>query len=124
IRHAATRVDDHVAAWQEAVGDANRLIERAARVAAQVEHEPLHAARRERLQRLTELLVRVLAEVAELDVPRRRIQHERGWHGRNVDLVAGDLKVYELVIAAALQGHANRCALRTTQATHGLVTGP
>ena len=68
IRHAAAGVDDHRALGQETVGDADRLIELAAGVAAQIEHQALHALLGQRLERVAEILVGVLGEVGDADV--------------------------------------------------------
>ena len=62
VVHAAARVDDHRALWHEPVGDANRLIELPAGIAAQIEDEALHPLRRHLVERLAEILVGVSAK--------------------------------------------------------------
>ena len=116
VRHAAARVDDHVAALQEPVRDLDRLIERAAGVVAQVEHQPLHPLRLQLLERVAELAVGRLGEVAQLDVAGLRVDHERAAHGDDVDFVALDLHVDQLVVAGAADRDLDLGALRSLAA--------
>ena len=114
VGHAAARVHDHLAARQEFVGHLDRLVERAARVLADVEQQTLHPLPGERVQRGLQIVVRVLGEVAQLDVARRRVDHEVRGHGRDRDLVARDGERNQLIVAAApdvdLDGRAARAA--------------
>ena len=121
---AAARVDDHVAARQEAVRDADRLIHLAARVVAQVEDQPLHAAALEPLERRSEIAIGDFGEVAQLDVAGALVDHERALDGRDADLVPFDGQLDQLVEAAALDRHVDRGALRALQLRDRLVAGP
>ena len=79
---------------EEQVGDADRLVEEAAGVVAQVEDEPVHAAARiglELLERLDELALGAFLELLELQVadPAK----ERRLDGGDVDDSAHELEV-------------------------------
>ena len=84
VRDAAACVDDEIAARQEPVRDADRLIERAARIVPQIEHQLLHALRDERLERAPQLVVRRLGIVADADVAALPVEHERALHRDDV----------------------------------------
>src|SRR5204863_358870 len=75
-------------------------------------------------QRLTALLVVVLAEFRQADVTGLRIEHECRWHGRNVDFVADDGEVDQLVEAAALERNLDGRSFGTAQLSHRVVARP
>jgi hypothetical protein len=77
----------------------DRLVERPARVVAQVEHEALHPLRLQLLERVADFLVGGLGEVAQLDVAGLRVDHEHAAHGDDVHFVALDVHVDQLVVA-------------------------
>ena len=113
MRDAAARVDDHVAARQEAIRHANRLIERPARVVAQVEQQLLHALALQLLQRASEVAVGDFGEVAQPDVAGAIVDHERALQRGDVHLVALDRQIDERLEALALDRDVDRRALRT-----------
>ena len=124
VRDAAVRGDDHLAARQELVGDLDRLVERAARIAADVEQQPLHALRREIGERVLHVAIGVLAEVLHPDVAGRRVDHEVRRHRRDVDLVARELELDHLAVAAPLHADVDLRALGTAQLAHRLLGRP
>ena len=124
VGHAAARVDDHLAARHELVDHLDGLIERAARIVADVEQQPAHAFRRERLQRAAQIAIRVLAEVAQLDVTGARVDHEKRRHGGNGDLVAHELDVDHVRVTAPPQRNLHRRTARAAQLLHRLIGVP
>jgi hypothetical protein len=124
IRDAPARIDDEVALWQKAVRDANRLIEGAAGVAAQIEHQALHTLLRQLSERASEFRIGVLAEVLQLDVAGRRVEHDRRGHRRDVDLIAHDSELDRLVEGRAANRDVDRRAFRPAQLPHRLVGIP
>ena len=124
VRDAAARVDDHLALRQELVGHLDRLVERTAGVAADVEHETTHPLGRQIPKRPLEIAVGVLAEILQLDVAGGRIEHEVGGDRGNVDFVARHFERNQLIVAAAPERDVDRRPLRTAQLLHRLFGGP
>ena len=91
------RVDDH-ALVEEQLGHLHAGLERAARVAAQVEDQPLHPVGLQTGQRLFHVLDGRILEVVDLDVADRKsphigrhVQHQGVHDARQVDRLALDL---------------------------------
>ena len=124
IRNAAARVHDQVALGQEAVRHLDRLIERAAGIAAQVEDQTLHALLRELAQCSTQFRIGVLPEVLKLDVASRRVQQDRGGDRRNVDFIPHDGKLDGFVVGGASNRDVHRRALGSAQLSHRLFGVP
>jgi hypothetical protein len=124
ILHAAVRGHDQIPARQEAVGHLDRLIERTARIRAQVEHQALHATLGQVGERVAELLVGVLAEVRHAHVTGGGVDHEHGVHRGHVDLVPRHLDVEQLVVAGAAQRDADGRAAGPAQLGHRLIARP
>src|SRR4030095_8005334 len=108
----------------EPVRNLDGLIQRAARIVPQIQHEPLHSLALQRAQSLPEFLIRVLATLGEPDVSRLLVEHERRGNRRNVNLVANDGQIDQLIEPAALQRTANRSSLRPTQLSPRIGAGP
>ena len=124
IWHAAARVDDHVALGQEAIGHADRLIERAARIAAQIQQKAARALPGEILQRLAEIMIGVFRKVLQADVASVIVHHEVRGNRRNIDFVARDFEWNQLVVAGAADTELHRGALWSAQFAHGLIARP
>jgi hypothetical protein len=124
VRHAAVRGNDGLAARDELVDDLDCLVERAAGIVADVEQQPAHAFRRERLKRAFQIAIGVLAEIPQLNVSRRRIDHECGGNRRNRDFVAHELDIDRLSVTAAPESNLHRRAARAAQLLHRLVGVP
>ena len=124
VRDAAARVDHHVAAGQEPVGDLDGLVERAAGVVAQVEHQPLHPLLGQLRERVAHLAVARLGELGQPDVPGLRVDHERAAHRRDVDVVALDVQIDEPRRARAPDRDVHLGALLAAQRPHRLVARP
>ena len=118
------RGHDHLALRQELVGHFDGLIERTAGIAPNVEHEPAHTLASQVVQGTFEVAIRVLAEILQLDVGRRRIDHERGRHGRDVHLVARDVERNQLLVAPPPQLDVHRRPLGAAQFLHRLLGAP
>ena len=123
VGHAAAGVDDHVVARQEPVRDRDRLIERAAGIVAQVQHQPLHALGHQLLEAGADFMIGGLGELAELQVAGLAVDHEIPADADDVDLVAGDLQVDQLIVAAALDRDVDRGALRPLQQLDRVLAG-
>ena len=102
VGHAAARVDDHVSAWKESIGDANGLVQRSAGVLPEIEDQPLHAVAAQFLQRVAQFAIRGFRELIELHVPRFLVDHERRLNGRDVHFITHDIHVDQAVVTAAL----------------------
>ena len=124
VRDAPARVDDHLAARQEFVGHLDRLIQRAARVAADVEEQPAHALRRQLVQRVLHIAIGVLAEILHADVAGGRVDHEERRHRGNRDFVARDLQRDEFLVAPPPDADFDDRALRAAQLLHRLLGRP
>ena len=121
VRHPAARVHDHRALREEAVGHLDRLVQRAAGIVPEVEHQPLHPLRAELVERHAEIVVGVLGELLRADVAGLRVHHERGRDRRDRDLVARHLDVDQLVVARALERNLDEGALRPPEHLDGAV---
>ena len=118
------RPHDHLALGQELVGDLDRLVQRAARIAADIEQQPPHALRAEIGQRALDVVIRVLAEILHPDVARLRVDHEIRRDRRDVHLVAQQLDGERLLVAAAFDLDVDARAARAAQLVHRLVGVP
>ena len=124
VGNAPARVHDHPALGEELVGDFDGLIEGTAGIAANVEQEPAHAFARQIVQGALEVAVGVLAEILQLDVGRRRIDHECGRDRRDVHLVARHVERDQLLVPAAPQLDVDRRPLGAPQLLHRLFGAP
>jgi hypothetical protein len=75
-------------------------------------------------QGTTEFLIRVLAEVLQLDVSRRRVEHDRGRHSRDVHFIAIHGQIDRTWVAHTSQGDVHRGSLRTAQLPDRLLRRP
>ena len=71
------------------------------RVIAQIENQPLHPLAGQFPQVTTELAVRLFAKLGYPHVASLRIEHERRRDGWNLDLVAQDFEINQVVETAA-----------------------
>src|SRR4030095_14478111 len=91
---------------------------------AKIEHEPLHSARAELLQRVSQLTIGCFRELIQLDVAGFLIDHERGANGGDVHLVAHDVHVDQAVVTAPPDADVDERALRPLEFLDGLIGGP
>jgi hypothetical protein len=121
---APVRVDDQLAALEEAIGDADRLIQRAAGVVAEIEHQTLHPFRRQVLQRAADFLVGRFRKISELDIAGLVVDHDRAADGGDVHLVALDREVDEAVVADPADGDVDFGPLGALQLADRFFAGP
>ena len=124
LRDAAARVDDHVAARKEPIGDLDSLVQRSTGIVAQVEHQALHPAVGQLLERGADFVVRRLGKISELDVARVLVDHEHAADRHDIDFVAFDIEIDQAVVAAPAEGDVDGRALRTFQLGDRLLARP
>ncbi len=115
---------DKLALRDKAVRDLDRLIERAAGILAQVEHETRHPLPGEIAQGVPKFTVRVLAEIAHADITRGRVQHHGHRHRRHQHGIARDLQIDQLVVADAPNADIDRGAPGAAQLLHRVIRRP
>ena len=124
ILDAPARVDDQVPLLEKPVRHLDRLVERAAGILANVEHQALHALLGQVAKRRAKLPVGRLGKIAQLDVAGAVGHHERRVHAGNSDFVAHHFDVDQLVVARAPDRHLHRRAARPAQLQHRLLARP
>ena len=108
--------DDEFVFGEELVDELDGGVEVAARVAAQVEDERLHALCLQLGESLHELLVRLLREAVKLDVADMVVEHIGCVDAVQRNLVAGDFKINEFGVATALHADGDLGAFLAAQA--------
>ena len=96
--------DDILATLEEQVRHAERLIEIATAVPAQIEHERASALPGELTQRRFDLATRCLVELLHRDVANLVVEHHGKRNGRDVNDGARELRLDRLTNAAARKG--------------------
>ncbi len=124
VRRAAARVDDQLALLNEPVRHLDRLIERAAGILTEIEHQTGHALLREVAKRATKFLVGVFTEVGHADVAGRRVEHHGGGNGQHADFVARHTQIDQLLVTNPAHADVDCRSLRATQLAHGLLGRP
>jgi hypothetical protein len=111
-------------ALEEHVARRHRLLEDAARVAAQVEDHALGPLGLERLDRLRDLLGRALAEPLRHHVAHRVVEDERVRHRGDVDHRARQVRLDGRRDAGALERHRHARARRADERVRHLLRAP
>ena len=124
VPNTATRVDDHLPLRQELVRHLDGLVERAARIAANVIEETRHPLRAQVVQRALHLAVGVLAPVLMTNVAGGRVDHEVRRDREDLHLVARHVQRQQLLVAATANLHLHHRALAAAQLLHRLLGGP
>src|SRR6266513_741501 len=115
---------DLLAGIQEQLAHGDSLIQQAARIAAQVEEERLHALLEQTVDGLAELRRRLLAHGREQDVADLVVEHGRDLHRADVDHGAGELERERLLDAYAVHPELHRRSRLAPQLLHGLILLP
>ena len=89
--------------------------QQSARIAAQIEHQPLQVVLVQRLHAVFELAARCLVELFDPDIPDPRLQRENLRHALPADLVANDVEDHRLFHAFARYFDLHRGAFRPLQ---------
>ena len=120
-RVARPHVDDRLTRLEEERADRERLIDDAAAIVAEIQHDAVRAVGHELLRRVLDLFRRVLVERLQWDVTHVAVEHRRERHRRHVDDRALELELHGLAHAWSRERHAHRRAREATQRVGHLV---
>src|SRR5689334_18956484 len=121
---AGANAGDLLSLVQEQVADAQRLIEDAARITAQVDDDPLRALSRKLGYRVFDFVARALVELEQRDVADVAIEHDGVGHRRDVYDRPGEGDRNELRNTGAGELHQNSAAWVALQSIRRLRNSP
>ena len=111
-------------AWEEEVGEVERLVEEATGVATEVDHEAGRALGLQAAQVLGELTCGGLVELLERDVGGLPLEHQRVRDGGDADSASGELDLEWRVDAGAGEARLDARARRALQSARDLIHLP
>ena len=115
IGRATLGVNDHLTLVEEVIGHADRCVEKSARIAAEVEHQPLHALLFQLFNRIVELAHSGGREVFDLDVSDAGPEHQHVGNGVRGDGCAHNRQRNRFLDAHANDLDVDGCTLRSLQ---------